>query len=309
MLARNSGIPGPVSRIDTNILNHGFDHASNLIENGARRITVPSDPRFMNDMAVIERASQQAGPTTAQAYTVRNLGDQLMNLMANNGGSLPGVEFQRFIARGGPLDTALRSSVPEVKAAGNAIRETLLSAAERGGQGSADALRDLTEGRYNWKVLSTIAPAITRVGNTEEMSLPALAQAIRSQFNMRATGAGSEMQDLARLLSGPLRTLPSSGTAERSSMYRWLGLGGEGLGVGGLATMLGSPHAAEIAAAAAGIPLAANVAASRLLRYGPGLGIPAVEAAREAFNPLLPRLLGPHVGNQLLLPSPQGGGQ
>jgi hypothetical protein len=287
--------------MDTNVVNDGFTRAGQTIENAARRITVPGDATLMGRLSQIEAASQQAGTSTAQANTVRNLGNELLNLMSNNGGQLPGQEFQRFIARGGSLDTALNSSVPEVRSAANSIREALLDGAQRGGQGSADALRDLTQGRYQWKVLSTIAPAIQRTqAGTDEMSLPGLANAIRREFDMSRTGPGNNMQDLARLISGPLRTLPSSGTAERGAWQRWLGLGGEGVGAGGLAYMLGSPHAAEIAAAATGIPLAANVAASRLLRYGPGMGINALEAGRQEFRPLMPRILGPAVRNALL---------
>lgn len=301
VLGRESGIPGDVARMDTNVVNDGFTRAGQRIENAAQRITVPADTTLMGRLAQIETASQQAGTATAQANTVRNLNNELVNLMSNNGNRLPGPEFQRFIARGGSLDTALNSSVPEVRSAATAIREALLDGAQRGGQGSAEALRDLGQGRYQWKVLSTIAPAIQRTqGGTDEMSLPALANAIRREFDMRATGAGNAMQDLSRLISGPLRTLASSGTAERGAWQSWLGLGGAGPTAGGLAYMLGSPHAAEIAAATTAIPLAANVTTSRLLRYGPGMGINPLEAARQEFNPLMPRILGPSVGNALI---------
>ena len=307
VIAREAGIPGNVGSIDTAVLNAAETRSGDLIENAARRIAVPGDRQFMADLSRIETAAQQAGPATPQAYTVRNLGDQLMNLMAGHGGALPGAEFQRFIARGGPLDTALRSSVPEVRAAATALRESLFNAAQRTGIGSNAALRDLTEGRYQWKVIQTVRPVIDRTATgSEQMLLPGLAHAIRREFDMTRTGPGAEMQDLARLISGPLRSLPSSGTAERMAWYRLLGLEAGGAGAGGLAWMLGHPQAAEAVMAGAALPAAGNVLLGRAMRFGPSLGINPLEAARLEFNPLLPRLLGPNVGNQLMLPAPQG---
>lgn len=309
VIAREAGIPGPVRQIDTATLNAAETRAGDAIENAARRITIQPNQRFTTDLGDIVTRARQAGPATQQAATADSLGTQLLHLLRNNGGQLPGAEFQRFISRGGPIDTALNSSVPEVRAVGTAMREALFRAAESSGTASREALRDLAEARYQWKVIQTVRPAVTRtLTGTDEMSLPGLSNAIRNEFDMRRFGPGNDMQDLARLISGPLRDLPSSGTAERAAWQRWLGLGGAEAGPAGLMWALGQPHLAETYLAATGIPLAATAVAGRLSRFGPGLGIPSLEAAREGFNPLLPRLMGPHVGNQLLAP-PQGQAQ
>jgi hypothetical protein len=305
VIARDAGIPGPVRQIDTAMLNAAETRAGDAIENAARRIDIQPNQRFTTDLGDIVTRARQAGPATQQAATADNLGLQLLHLLRNNNGTLPGTEFQRFISRGGPIDTALQSSVPEVRAVGNAMREALFRAAESSGTASRAALRDLSAARYQWKVIQTVRPAIGRtLTGTEEMSLPGLANAIRNEFDMRRFGVGANMQDLSRLISGPLRELPSSGTAERAAWQRWLGVGGAEGGPAAALWALGQPHLAEAYLAATGIPLAATAVAGRLSRFGPGLGIPSLEAARQEFNPLMPRLMGPHVGNQLLGPQP-----
>lgn len=306
VLAREAGIPGPVEHIDTAALNAAERNAGNLIQNAAQRITVPGRQLAPNLVNVLQ-AAQQAGPGTQQAYTARNLVNQLTNLVTNNAGSLPGPEFAAFIRRGGALDTALSSSVPEVRAVGTGIREALFNAAANSGTAARDAIQDLGRGRYQWKVIQTVRPAIARTAaGTDEMSLPALAQAIRNEFNMRMTGAGADMQDLSRLISGPLRALKSSGTAERSLWQRLLGLGTLGTGAGAppVAWALGHPQAAEALLTGAGVATG-GVLAGRLSRFGPGLGSDVLGAAQQELNPLAPRLFGPRVGRNLLQPDQQ----
>jgi len=304
MIAREAGIVGPVEHIDTAGLNAAEGNAGQLIENAAQRITVPGT-QLTPPLVQTLNAARQAGPGTQQAYTSRNLVTQLLNLLNTHGGSLPGSEFAGFIRRGGPLDTALNSSVPEVRAVGRSIREALFNAAATSGTAAQDAIQDMQRGRYQWKVIQTVRPAIARTAaGTDEMSLPMLAQNIRNEFDMRRTGAGADMQDLSRLISGPLRALPSSGTAERSLWQALLGFTGVG-GSAGLATYLGHPQAAEALLAGTAGPAAASVLASRASRFGPGLGIDALEAARQELNPLAPRLFGPWAGRNTLLPQQQ----
>jgi hypothetical protein len=228
VIAREAGIPGPVRQIDTAMLNAAETHAGDAIENAARRIDIQPNQRFTADLGDIVTRARQAGPATQQAATADNLGIQLLNLLRNNNGTLPGTEFQRFISRGGPIDTALRSSVPEVRAVGNAMREALFRAAESSGTASRAALRDLSAARYQWKVIQTVRPAIGRtLTGTEEMSLPGLANAIRNEFDMRRFGVGANMQDLSRraaaLLSGQPGSAGSAWEAPREGLRRRCG--------------------------------------------------------------------------------------
>src|SRR5215469_6169692 len=298
VIAREGGIPGPVQHINGGMVAQALDNASTRVENAAQNVTIPQTALLPRLLPILQ-AAQQAGPHTQQAYTARNLVSQLTNLM--RGGDLPGPVFRDFIRRGGALDTALGSGTPEVQTVGNAIKRALLDAGQAGGQGSQQALRDLTEGRYQMKVLLTVRNAISKTqAGTEEMSLPNLASAIEREFGFAPPGPGmhAAMPELAQLIRGPLRTLASSGTAERSLLYDWLGLTGAGA-PSGLLWALGHPQAAENTAWALGGPMAASALASRLSRFGPGMGINPLEAAWQLGGPLAPRLFGPNVGNAL----------
>lgn len=298
VIAREAGMETG-QPITTGVINQAERRVGNDIETAARNITVPGNPLFAN-LPAIEQAAVQAGPNTPQAHTFRNLSDQLMNLIGNNGGVLPGDQFARFIARGGPLDIARNSSVPEVRAVGNQIREALLDAGQQGTPQTAQALQDLGQARYQWKVLQTVRPAIDRTaGGTEEMSLPGLANSIRGNFDPRI---GGNMHDLAQLISGPLRTLPSSGTAERSL---WQQLLSGGLELGGMGAAGASLYGAMPAAGALGLGALAPAVIGRASRFGGGLGSPLIGAAREVYNPLMPRMVGPALGQNWLATQPQ----
>ena len=282
VIAREGGMPQGVP-ITTDVLNAAQTRIGTAIEDAARRIDIPGTPQLGQNLQQIAQAALQAGPATQQADTARNLIRQLSNLYANNGGRLPGSEFQSFIARGGPIDTALGSSVPEVRAVGQRMREALLDAGQSGGAGTQEALRDLRNARYQWKVVQTVRPAMDRTATgSEEMLLPGLRTAIANEFGLTRTGQGQNMSDLAKLIAGPLRALPSSGTAERTFVQRMLmGELGVGAPTGAAAHFLAGLPIAHSVAAGVGLPLAVGSIVGRGLRYG----IPGGDAL---FNRLLP---------------------
>jgi hypothetical protein len=305
-IAREAGIAGPVQTIDTPMLNEAENRIGGDIENAAKRITVPGG-EFLNSVAPVEQFAMQAGSASPQASVFRDLSNQMLNLMANNGGDLPGTAFQRFIARGGPLDMALRNRDGNVQIVANGFRQALLDAASTAGQGTQDALNDLRNARYAWKVVQTVRPAIDQTAQgSEAMSPLRLAQLIRSNFDMSQTGPGANMQDLARLIQAT-KPLPSSGTAERAAWQRWMGLGGIEAGPAGALWALGQPVLAAKTAAATAVPIGAAMLGGRALRFGPGLGIGPVQAIQSVVNPLLPRVLGPQIGNALIGNRLQGG--
>lgn len=311
VLARNAGIPGTVSQITTPELNAARQAAGNLIQSNAARIQVQEDPQLWNDLANTENLSQVAGSNTPQANVVRNLTGQITNILANNNGTMGGSDLASFISHNSALDHALNYSGDNaalVRGFAGDIRQALLDNAARSPGTDPGAIADLGQARYQYKVLKSIEPVITKTPDgTEAMSLPALAQSIRRNFDMNQTGPGNDMQDLARLISGPLATLRSSGTAERSLMQQMLGLGG-GLGGSGALWALGHPTAAEAALAATGVPYAGGALLGRAMRFGPGMNWKPWSAYQQATNPLAPRLFGPAVGNALLgAPAPSGG--
>lgn len=299
VIGKEAGMGDGVKQITTADLNNAETRVGSAIENATKNITVPSAP-LLGDFAHIENAATLAGPDTQQAHVFRNLSDQILNLASNNNGVIPGDQFARFIARGGPLDTALSSSVPEVRSVANGIKTSLLNAAQQGTPQTATALQDLQNARYQWKVIQTVRPAIDKtVGGSDEMSLPGLANAIRNEFDMTQTG---NMQDLSKLLSGPLRALPSSGTAERALWQRILGGGFElGGGVGAAGSLVaGIPYLGAMAGPGAIAPALIG----RYMRYGPGMGIdlpaPVNRLLGTTFDRFVPRAAGGPVGQNWL---------
>jgi hypothetical protein len=305
VIAREGGIPGPVVKLTPASVSDGLTAAGNRMETAASKIDVPGDNTTLGALGTIHTNASISGTDAPQAKTVATLNDRILNIMANNNGTMPGPDFQKFIAKGGELEAAINSSNPDVANAAQQVKDALLDAANRSGAASADAVKDLQTARYNYKVLKTAQPVINNSADgSDTMSQAALAARIRGgtqnpNFDMSRSGPGNNMQDLARLIEG-IKPLRSSGTAERAAWYGALGIGG----TGGAAYALTHPDQAEdfiggTVPAAIGIGLA-----GRGLRFGGGLGIPGVSGVTGAANPLVPRLFGPHVGNLLLQPPP-----
>lgn len=285
-IAREAGIPGPVRQLTTPTLNAAETRIGDAIDNAAGRIDVPGagpvGNTLLNRLGQIETGAQVAGATTPEANTARTLIDRILTTMTNRGGNMPGADFQRFIARGGELDSALNHSNRDIANVARQIREALYDAAQASG---STGVADLRNARYQYKVVQTVRDAIDKTADgSESMSQARLAQLIRNNFDMSRTGPGNNMQDLARLLQG-VRPLASSGTAERLATYGALGIGTGG----GAYYYMQHPDETENAILQYGPVAAGAILAGRASRLGPGLGLPGP----RVVNPLLPRVMGP----------------
>lgn len=280
VVAREAGIPTGAP-ITTGTLETARGRIGQAIEDSSRGINVVATPQLAAEVQSIRDMALMQGPTTNEAHVFKELSDRLGNIIANNNGQLPGPEFQNFIRRGGPLDAAIRSRNGDVSQIGSRLKEALLDAGEAGGAGSQQAIADMQKARYQWKVTQTVAPLMERTPTgSEAMNLPGLAQAIRREFGTAGTGPGHEMKDLSRLISGPLRDLPSSGTAQRAWWQDALSAHALSGPIGATAIFAGAPIAHAIASALAG-PLAIGATMGRGLRYG----VPGGDAM---LNRLLP---------------------
>ena len=228
VIAREAGIPGPVQQLTTPILNGAETRIGGAIENAASRIDVPgSGPAgnaLLDKLGQIETNAAVSGTDAPQAKAASKLIDRIVTTMSNRGGSMPGADFQKFISSKEELQAAINHG-GEVGKVATAIKNALLDAAEASGSAG---VKDLQTARYQWKVVQTVRDAIDKTtAGSEDVSHAKLAQLIRNEFNMKGTGPGNNMQDLARLLSG-IKPLASSQTAERNLMYGALGLSGTG---------------------------------------------------------------------------------
>jgi hypothetical protein len=256
---------------------------------------------MLNDVSAIEAQASLRGAGTEQAQAARNMNDQFLKVAVANGGTIPGAELAGFLKKGGDLDSLINANNPDVADVGRNLKDALLAAGGRGSSASADAIADLQGGRQQWKAIQTVRPAIdTTAAGSEEMNPQRLARLIQNKYDMTYTGAGNDMQDLARVINST-KPLPSSGTAERlqrmqlwSSVPGMLGIGAAGAaGAAGLAAYdpNAAEHAADVMTGAGALALA-----GRMSRFG----MPGAK--------LVPRLLGGEVGeygrNALAPPTP-----
>lgn len=294
-------LPPDMQRIRANI--------GNRIDQATSQIDVPSTSKLMSDLSNVENAARQSGPDSPQWHNFVAIRDQLLEQMANNNGSLPGPQFQRFLQRGGTLDNALNSANGDVRDAARGVRDALFDAASTpqpvtgaaGPHNTLAAVQALQQARYQWKVEEAVRDSIERqASGTEGMTFPKLAGNIsRAGFY-----PGSRMSNLSQLLYD-MPSIASSGTAERMAWQRFLGLGGGEVGGAGLMWALNNPHSFENALLNIAAPIAGNIVGGRASRFGASLGSPTLQALQQGWNPLLPRTYGPNLGNALLGPQQQ----
>lgn len=298
VVGRNMGV-GPVTKITNETLTHAETNAGRLMDQ-AEHINVDGnvDRRFLNTLANIH-----ANATAGEVPQITRLVDRIQDIMANHGGVLPGNELHNLIANGGALDRMTTYGDRAVSGYAGEIKRALQQAAQRSTNVDPrfpNAAAEFRLGRYYWKVIKTVEPTIERVGSSDEMSLPKLATAIRGtvrtpNFDMRAAGAGNEMQDLARVIEGPLAELPSSGTGRQNLMMRLMGIGEAG-GLG--AAPFFAPDWLNNYLSYTAPPALGASALGRYMRFGPGMGWVPPEIFRG--NPLMSRVFGPNLGNRLL---------
>lgn len=274
------------------------------------------DPNLLSELGQIH-AEAAAQPMTGTSIT--GAIDNIMTTAANNGGTLPGDVLHDLIKRGATLDRLTNSPDPVIRQFAQRIDTSLQDAASRtddpniyGAQAAQNrqAVTDFNNGRYYWKTIKTVEPLVDKTGSADDVGYAGLARRIEGtpqnpNFDPRFSGGNQQMATLARVLRGPLAELKSSGTGRQLITGQLLGLGGE---TGGL-TALFRPENFNQYLSQVATPTLASIGAGRLLRYGPGMGIPAVQAANQLFNPLLPRVAGPAVGANPLLSQPPQQGQ
>jgi len=258
--------------------------------------TVPGTaaPNLVDRLNEVVADAERLGPSTPQAYGARNLRQQIFSSLANNGGTMPGRDFQSFVGYRSALDQMAKSTTPEVANVARDVRDALSTAANNTASNAPGALDAYRAAQLQYKA-GVLAREVTKqTGDFADTTPAALKQAIFNIYKnqMTNTGVGYDLPDLARLIR-LIPKYPSSGTAQRQAMYG---------GAAALGSYFGSPAMAAAGLHAA-LPYAAMTAASRMSRFGPGMGIPGVGNALAAVgnyaNPLVPRILGENLGKGL----------
>lgn len=258
---------------------------------GAPTVPGAAAPNLVDRLNQVVSDAERLGPTTEQAYGARDLRKQIFSSLSNNGGIMPGADFQSFVGYRSALDQMAKSKNPAVQNVAHEVREALTTAANNTSSNAPGALDAYNAARLQYKAGVLARDVTQQTGDFADTTPAALKQSILRIYGdqMANTGVGYDLPDLARLIR-LIPKYPSSGTAQRQTLYNALAAAGSYLGAPAMA-------AAGMHAAA---PYAALIGAARMSRFGPGMGVPGVGNALAAVgnyaNPLLPRLAGEQVG-------------
>jgi Transglycosylase SLT domain len=296
IINRNMGIDSPV--LDQATLAQGKANAGVLMDR-IKNVTIDgnADQTFLTRLADLHQQAADRGVTGITSEI-----DKLWNIMGrpNNAGTLPGQSIADLVQKGSALDNMLENGTGAEKGFAQQIKDAVYDAAQRS-TSNPQAVRDFTQGRYIYKVMKTVEPLVNKTGDLDDATYAGVARRITQQgFDAVPDG---DMAKLGRVLSGPLKELKSSGTARQLLNMKALGLLGGGV-AGESALGAAAAHFAPAGIdqiLAGSVPFATAAALGRSLRFGPGMGSTTLDAARQVFNPLLPRVAGPTVGANPLL--------
>jgi hypothetical protein len=301
ILTRNMGIP-ETNAIGLGTIKMARANAGQLMDK-IQQVTVDPnvDKTFFDTLANLHSSA-----TANEVKPITNLIDHIQNVMANNGGKLPGDQLHNLISYNSDLDRLINTGDRAQSSYAQEVRNALQDAASRTADpalypgataATKQAVDDFNRGRYFWKVIKTVEPLVVRTGDAADASYTALANRIQGtaknpNFDPLFRGGNGELDALARVLHGPLQDLKSSGTGRELAMARMLGLG-EGAGAVGLGFM--NPDQLQHFLQYVVAPTIAIGQAGRVSRLG----------LHPAENALLRRLGGPYLGNLLMGPSQQ----
>lgn len=250
-------------RLTTQVMAQARDNIGDVFEGAAQRTPIiHADPRMATELRQTihnAQATMTAGEVEPLIRQVQNIA----SLVDPHTHTITGEIYQNLTRRGAPLDRAMQSPNPNIRASARDIREALDGAMER--SAPADVINDLRQARAQWRNLRTLDPLVAK-SPTGDISPALLQQRVNTSFkgtHGAAYGGGGDLKTLADIGQRFMKEPPSSGTAERGMLMHLLG--GAGAGAMGIATGELPLKAAALAAA--------GTAGSALLGRGVGAGL------------------------------------
>lgn len=236
--------------------------------------------------------------------------------------ALSGEAYQALTRKGTPLDRAMGSSNPNIRYYASQIRNVLDNALQQSAAPADTAA--LRNARLQWKNMRTVQDLAAKANIEGEISPQALLGAVKKSYKDMAYSGAGDIGELAKIGKEFLTDKPSSGTAERYTLYRLLEGAGKMMshGIGGgltsgaagaafytnplatTATVGGALGAARLAGSALGSDWYRNMLLQSAAKEGPNalsqfLSSPAAQAAISQAP-----FVGAVEGNRLL-PPPQ----
>jgi hypothetical protein len=260
----------------------------------ANNVLVP-DSRLGRDLGNVAREYNSLVPESQRAPIVRDVLNDIVTAVQNNGGQITGESYQALRSR---LDKAARAVMardPHLSQALSDIRTTLDAGMERSIAANNPAdLGAWRQVRRNYRNMLVIEKAATGAGEQAAGGVitPARLRSAAIAQNRRAFARGrNDFTDLANAAVKTMTPLPQSGTAPRLAARLPLPLGAAtGAGIGG--TIGGIPGAVVGGVLGAGVPFAAG----RAVLSAPGRAIlsnqmMAGPAGRALIAPAVPGVL------------------
>lgn len=231
-------------RATPEVMREGLRNLGDRFDDLATRTTVQFDNTLQNDLLADVVSYQQNA--TAVAPIVENTANRIAEIAAQNGGVIPGRNYQTLRSDIGKASA--RASDNSVKFALRDLQESLDDAVSRAMP--SDILPAWQEVRNQYRNFLTLERAATGAG--EEAALGIISPArlrnatVTTQGRRNYVTGQGDFDELARSGQALLTPLPQSGTAPRLDARTLGGLGGAtGAGAGILA---GGPEAAVIGA-------------------------------------------------------------
>ncbi len=234
-----------------------FDKIDNAYNGIAARNNLQMDPQFGRDVAAAARDYQGMVPAGQHARVVEDFLNDFVGVAQNNGGLMPGAQYQSWRSRLGRI--AQKTADPQLRGALRDMQGALDDAMERsitasGNPADAALMRETNRQYRNYKIME---PAITGAGENAALGIvsPSKLRTSTAQKTGRAyqTGQG-DFGELARAGEAIMKPLPNSGTGPRVQASANAALAG---------ALMGGPPGA--AAAAGGAWLYPKVAGPALM--------------------------------------------
>lgn len=290
------------SKITPDVLDRAQQRIGGVMNDVANRTSLPMDAKLQGDLANTVRLAQTAGLQPGQTEAIQRQIQNIGDIAAQNGGTIPGQVYQNLTKRGEALDLLQGNRSTTSGQLGGQIRDALDEAMSRGA--SPADVAALQQARTQYKALKTVEPLTMRADaaggatpSTGDISPAGLLARVRQQYPTAARQGVGEipLKDLAQVGQRFLKEPPSSGTSERLTVQGIMhGLGGAiAPMLGAEAAHVGMPLHAVVPAVVAGV--AGPVAAGRILRS---------PALPQASSPLAAALMGAEPQLQALIGSP-----
>jgi hypothetical protein len=204
------------TRATPQVVDQAFTRIGNEFDRLAANNTMQVDRRLGNDLRTAELEYNRLTPPNARAPVVNEMINDIQNIAAQNGGALPGAQYQAFRSR---LDRAARATRadPQLSGALFDVRNSLDDAMQR-------SIRPQDRGawqevRRQYRNMLVIEKAVTGAGENTAQGLisPAALRNATVGQNRRSYARGQgDFADLAHAGESLLKPLPQSGTAPRA---------------------------------------------------------------------------------------------